>query len=131
MAISSAPELITSGNAQTSIDTNLPNHMVKAFSSNIFHLAQQKFSRLRETARIEQVNGETKRIDIYGRNDARSKGAYNQAVVYDVTEQTSRWMTPTTEYMAELVDKFAKLRVIHQPEAELTISFAMPDQCLH
>lgn len=125
MANSSAFETATSAVSQTSIDSNIPNHHVKAFSSNIMHLAQQKYSRLRKTARIEQVNGEAKRLERYGAGDALSKDEYNQNVVYSTSEQSSRWITPTTEFRAELVDHFSKLRLIYSPEAELTKSFAM------
>ena len=125
MAITTSYELNTSGNPQAAVDTQMPNHFVDQFSSNVYHLAQQKFSRLRQYARQEEVSGESKRIDRYAFVEARDKVGYNVPVEYSDTPQNSRWLTPTTTYRSEMVDSFGKLKMIHSPEAELTRSFAM------
>ena len=50
-------------------------HMVKQFSSNVWHLSQQKGSRLRGLVRTESLVGEAGFFDHYGPVEAQENAA--------------------------------------------------------
>lgn len=94
-------------------------HKVDAFSSNVYHLSQQKGSRLAGLVRNEIQKGEKDSYDSYGVNDiAREKVGRNSNVEYSDMDHQRRWVSTVKIYDAKLVDKTDKLEMIHDPENE-------------
>ena len=92
--------------------------MVKQFSSNVFHLSQQKGSRLRGTVRVESQNSEAYFYDRIGAVSAKEKTSRHSDVEYSDTPHSRRKVTMADFYYADLVDKEDKLRLIMDPESE-------------
>lgn len=101
--------------------------MVDMFSANVFHLAQQKGSRLRQFARKESQNAESAFYDRIGARTTRRKEGRHSDVQYDDTPHSRRMVTMEDFYSADLVDKSDKLRTIMNPENEYAkaIGFAL------
>ena len=93
-------------------------HMVKQFSSNVWHLAQQKGSRLRGLVRTETLNGEAGFFDHYGPVEAQEKIGRHSDTTYQETPHGRRRVTMNDYFWADLVDKEDKLRLIHDPESQ-------------
>lgn len=93
-------------------------HMVKQFSSNVWHLSQQKGSRLRGLVRTESLNGEEGFFDYYGPVVAQQKIGRHSDTTYQETEHGRRRVTMNDFFWADLVDKEDKLRLIHDPESQ-------------
>ena len=93
-------------------------HMVKQFSSNVWHLSQQKGSRLRGIVRSETLNGEAGFYDHYGPVEAQEKIGRHSDTTYQETEHGRRRVTMSDYFWADLVDKEDKLRLIHDPESQ-------------
>lgn len=99
--------------------------MVDQFSANVFHLAQQEGSRLREFARNETQNAESAFWDRIGARKSRRKQGRHSDVIYDDTPHSRRMVTMEDFYSADLVDKEDKIRTIMDPENEYAKAIAM------
>ena len=99
--------------------------MVDMFSANVFHLSQQKMSRLRPFVRNENQNAETAFYDRIGLREARRKEGRHSDVVYIDTPHSRRAVTMIDFYDADLVDQEDKLRTIMNLENEYTQAIAM------
>jgi hypothetical protein len=93
-------------------------HMVKQFSSNVWHLSQQKGSRLRSIVRSESLNGESGFYDHYGPVEAQEKIGRHSDTTYQETPHGRRRVTMSDYFWADLVDKEDKLRLLHDPESQ-------------
>lgn len=93
-------------------------HMVKQFSSNVWHLAQQKGSRLRGLVRTESLNGEAGFYDNYGPVEAQEKIGRHSDTTYQDTPHGRRRVTMADYFWADLCDKEDKLRLLHDPESQ-------------
>jgi hypothetical protein len=93
-------------------------HMVKQFSSNVYHLSQQKGSRLRGICRVETLNGEAAFYDSYGEVNAQPKVGRHSDTTYQETPHFRRRVTMDDYFWADLVDKEDKLRLLHDPESQ-------------
>lgn len=93
-------------------------HMVKQFSSNVYHLSQQKGSRLRGIVRTESLNGEAGFYDHYGPVEAQEKIGRHSDTTYQETPHGRRRVTMADYFWSDLVDKEDKLRLIHDPESQ-------------
>lgn len=95
---------------------------VKQFSSNIYHLSQQKDSRVWNLfGRKEAINGEEKYFDSVSGGEVQEKTGRNVDVVFTDMSYDRRRMTMRDYFWATLVDKEDKLRIIHNPESEYAI----------
>jgi hypothetical protein len=92
--------------------------MVKQFSSNVYHLSQQKGSRLRGLCRVETLNGEAAFFDSYGPVEAQEKVGRHSDTTYQETPHYRRRVTMNDYFWADLVDKEDKLRLLHDPESQ-------------
>jgi hypothetical protein len=92
--------------------------MVNQFSANVFHLSQQKGSRLRGTVRVESQNAEAAFYDRIGVVEAKTKSTRHSDVEYSDTPHSRRKVTMADFYYADLVDKEDKLRILQDPESE-------------
>lgn len=101
--------------------------MVDMFSANVFHLAQQKGSRLRQYCKFETQKAESAFHDRIGARKSRKKSGRHSDVQYDDTPHSRRMVTMEDFYSADIVDKSDKLRTIMNPENEyaVAISYAL------
>lgn len=92
--------------------------MVNQFNANVFHLSQQKGSRLRGTVRSSVQNSESDFYDRIGAVEAKEKSGRHSDVEYSDTPHSRRKVTMKDFYFADMVDKEDKLRLIQDPESE-------------
>lgn len=92
--------------------------MVNQFNANVFHLSQQKGSRLKGTVRSDVQNSESDFYDRIGAVAAKEKSGRHSDVEFSDTPHSRRKVTMKDFYYADLVDKEDKLRIIQDPESE-------------
>lgn len=92
--------------------------IVKQYSSNVFHLAQQEDSRLAPFVRRETQNAESAFYDRIGAVTAMKKTGRHSDTTYQDTPHSRRRVTTEDYFHADLVDKEDKLRIIMNPESE-------------
>ena len=91
---------------------------VKQYSANVFHLAQQKGSRLRSYVRTETQRGVAAFYDRIGAVTAQKKVGRHVDISFSDTPHSRRRVTLEDYFYADLVDKEDKLRIIQSPESE-------------
>jgi hypothetical protein len=91
---------------------------VKQFSSNVFHLSQQKGSRLQGAVRMESQNAEAAFYDRIGAVTAQLKASRHSDTTYSNTPHSRRKVTLKDYFYADLVDKEDKIRMLISPESE-------------
>jgi len=97
----------------------IPSSFVKQFSSNIYHLSQQKESRLMPVIqRKESIQGEEKYFDRIGTVEVMEKVGRHSNTTFADTPYSRRRISMRDYFWADLVDKEDKLRIIHNPESE-------------
>lgn len=96
--------------------------MVKQYSANVFHLVQQKGSRLAPYVRRETQQSEESFYDRIGAVDAMKKTSRHSDVVFGEVPHSRRRVVTEDYYFADLVDKEDKLRIIISPESEYAIA---------
>lgn len=100
--------------------------MVNQFSANIYHLAQQKESRLYPLiGRKEKQNSEISFYDRIGSVEPMEKVGRHEDVVYSNTPYSRRALSLRTWYFADLVDDEDKVKIIHTPESEYAKAASM------
>lgn len=99
--------------------------MVNTFKMNVFHLAQQKGSILRNEVRTESQSAEAAFYDYLGPVEAREKVGRHSQVEYTDTPHGRRMVTMRSFYHADLVDTDDKIKVLQNPESEYTKAFKM------
>jgi len=104
---------------------SIPIAFVKQFSANVFHLSQQKGSRLRGFVRTESQKAETASYDRIGSTTAQKKVGRHSDTTYQDTPNSRRTVAMEDFFQADLVDKEDKIRLIMNPESEYTQSFSM------
>lgn len=101
---------------------SIENSFVKQYASNIYHLSQQKDSRVWSLfGRKETLNGEEKYFDTVSGGEVQEKTGRNVDVVFSEMSHDRRRLTMRDYFWATLVDKEDKLRIIHNPESEYSI----------
>lgn len=98
---------------------------VDQFSSNVFHLSQQKESRLRNKVRNEPLKGESGYFDRYGTTSFVPKTARHSATPIQSVDHSRRRVISNPFEWAILVDDQDKMDMIHDPESEYGISAKM------
>lgn len=102
----------------------VPVHFVNAFNSNVWHLAQQKASRLSSLVRVEMQKAEKQFWDFYGISDAPSERVNKYAdIVPSETTRGRRMATYKNYEKAEYVDHLDKLNMIHDPQSPISQAF--------
>lgn len=104
------------------MSVQITTSMVKQYSANVFHLVQQKGSRLLPFVRRESINSEESFYDRIGTATARKKTSRHSDIVYDDTPHSRRRVISEDYYYSDLVDKEDKLRIIINPESEYAIA---------
>lgn len=90
--------------------------MVKQYSANVWHLSQQKGSRLQGMVRNETQNGEFDFYDNIGVVSAQKKVGRHSDTVYSDTPHGRRKVSTAPYVYADLCDKEDKLRTLQSPE---------------
>jgi len=91
---------------------------VKQYSSNVFHLSQQKGSRLAGMVRKESQKSEAAFYDRIGSVTAQRKVGRHSDTTYQDTPHSRRRVTLEDFFYADLCDKEDKLRMIMDPKSE-------------
>lgn len=94
--------------------------MVNQFSANVFHLSQQKGSRLRNLVRNESQKAEAAFHDRIGSVSPQKKSSRHADTTYQDTPHSRRKITLEDYFYADLVDKEDKIRILQSPESEYT-----------
>ena len=101
----------------------IDNAYVKAFSSNIEMLSQQKGSKLRNAVRVKPgVVGEDVYIDQLKKSAAKTKTTRNADVEYVNSEYDRRKVSMLDIYWADLIDKEDKIKMLADPTSEYVVS---------
>lgn len=99
--------------------------MVKQYSANVFHLSQQKESRLAPLLRKEKQVSEAAFYDRIGSVTAQKKTSRHADTTYMDTPHSRRMITLDEYFYADLVDKEDKVKVIQNPESEYAKAASM------
>lgn len=92
------------------------------YASNVFHLSQQKGSRLRSAVRNESQKGKSAYYDRIGSVTAvRKTGRHSSTPQLD-TPHSRRMVTLEDYEWADLVDDQDKIRMLHDPTSEYAIA---------
>lgn len=91
---------------------------VKQYSANVFHLSQQKGSKLQGMVRNESQNAESAFYDRIGSVEAQLKSGRHSDTTYSNTPHSRRRVTLKDYFFADLVDKEDKIRMLISPESE-------------
>ncbi len=105
-----------------SLGATYPQTYVKQFASNVYHLSQQKESRLKPFVKFDSFVGEGKFYDRVGETEVYEKtGRYSDTQWVDV-EWSRRRLNFRDYRWAHPVDQADKLRLIHNPESEVALA---------
>lgn len=105
-----------------SLGNTYPTTYVKQFASNVYHLSQQKESRLKPFVKFDSFVGEGKFYDRLGETEVYEKtGRYSDTKWVDV-EWSRRRLNFRDYRWAHPVDQADKLRLIHNPESEVAMA---------
>jgi len=97
---------------------------VKQFGTTLYTLVQQKGSRLRDAVLFENdLQGEAKFYDQYGSVSAKTKVSRNADVEYITDNFNRRKVIPVDIYVADLIDKEDKLKMLLDPTSTIMQSF--------
>lgn len=98
---------------------------VKQYSASIVHLAQQKFSRLRNTVLNEPLVGEEGFFEQLGPTELAAVTSRHGDTVYTDPDHQRRQVISNPFAVARLVDSFDKARVLIEPAGNYAMSQAM------
>ena len=110
--------------------------MVNQYSSNVFHLSQQKGSRLRNAVRVESQKSEAAFYDRIGSVEPQKKLGRHSETTYSDTPHSRRKVALEDYFYSDLVDKEDKIRIIQSPESEyakaamMSLGRAMDDEII-
>lgn len=91
---------------------------VKQFSANVFHLSQQKASRLRPAVRVEMQKGESAFYDRIGSTTAVLRSGRHSDTPQIDTPHTRRMVTLDDYVWADLIDDADKIRMLMDPTSD-------------
>jgi hypothetical protein len=104
----------------------VPVHFVNSFNSNVWHLSQQKSSKLAGLVRVEMQKAEKQYYDFYGESDLPVERVNKYAdLVAGETVRGRREAVYKNYEKVEYVDHLDKLNMIHDPQGPLSQAFQM------
>lgn len=95
---------------------------VQQFGSNVFHLSQQKGSRLRGAVRVESQTGESAFYDRIGKVAAVKKAGRHSSTPQLDTPHSRRMVTLEDYEWADLIDQQDKVRMLNDPASEYVMA---------
>lgn len=105
------------------MSTQITTAFVKQFNSNVFHLSQQKGSRLRSLVRNESQNGKSQFFDRIGSVTAQKKASRHSDTPLIDTPHSRRRVTLNDYEHADLVDDADKIRLLIDPASQYSLAF--------
>tara|TARA_Y100001938_G_C8070694_1_gene422867 strand:+ start:280 stop:1143 length:864 start_codon:yes stop_codon:yes gene_type:complete len=91
---------------------------VEQYKSNVFHLSQQKGSRLRDAVRTETVTGKSHFFERIGSTAAQKRTSRHSDTPRVDTPHSRRKVTMEDYDWADLIDQEDKVRMLISPESE-------------
>ena len=99
----------------------VPESYVEQFSANVHMLAEQRFSRLRNTVREEPVTGESFAVERVGGIDKPNEiTSLHGDTPLNNTPHTRRWGFMTDYDVADLIDKQSRVKLLIDPASIYT-----------
>ena len=95
---------------------------VEQYKSNVFHLAQQKGSRLRDTVKLETVNGKSHFFERIGSVAAEKRTSRHADTPRMDTPHSRRKVTMDDYDWADLIDNEDKVRMLISPQSEYAMA---------
>lgn len=104
------------------MSSEITTAFVKQYGANVFHLSQQKGSRLRNRVRVETVKGDSRFFDRIGKATAALRvGRHSDTPQMD-TPHSRRMVTMSDYEYADLVDDQDKIRTLIDPTNEYSVA---------
>ncbi len=97
------------------MSTEITTSFVKQYGANVFHLAQQKGSRLRGLVRTEMVTGDSRFFDRIGEAVAQVRSTRHADTPQIDTPHSRRMVTLADYEYGDLVDNQDKIRTLNDP----------------
>lgn len=97
------------------MSAEIPVSFVKQFGANIFHLSQQKGSKLRGAVRVESVQGDSRFFDRIGKAAAVVRTTRHGDTPIMDTPHSRRMVTLTDYHYGDMVDDQDKVRTLNDP----------------
>ncbi len=95
---------------------------VDQFGANVFHLSQQKGSRLKPAVRVESQNGESAFYDRIGKVAAVKKAGRHSDTPQLDTPHSRRMVTLEDYEWADLIDQQDKIRMLQDPTSDYVMA---------
>lgn len=96
---------------------------VQQYTSNVFHVAQQEGSRLRNAVRNEMQKGKSAFYERIGKATAQLKSGRHTDTPQIDTPHSRRMVTMADYEIADLIDDQDKVRILISPESEYAKAF--------
>ena len=109
------------------MSTQITTAFVEQYKSNVFHLAQQKGSRLRDAVRSETVTGKAHFFERIGSTAAQKRTSRHSDTPRMDTPHSRRKVTMDDYDWADLIDNEDKVRLLISPSSDYAMAgaFAM------
>jgi hypothetical protein len=107
------------------MSTQITTAFVSQFSANVFHLSQQKGSRLRGAVRVESVTGDKGFYDRIGSVTAQKKTSRHSDTPLTDTPHSRRMVTMSDYEHADLIDDADRVRLLLDPTSDYVLAFVM------
>ncbi len=104
------------------MSSQITEAFVKQFGANVFHLSQQKGSKLRSAVRTETVVGDARFFDRIGKASASQRVGRHSDTPQTDTPHSRRMVTLVTYEYGDLVDKADKVRTLIDPTNEYSMA---------
>ena len=106
------------------MSTQITTAFVEQYKSNVFHLAQQKGSRLRDTVRSETVTGKAHFFERIGSTAAQKRTSRHSDTPRMDTPHSRRKVTMDDYDWADLIDNEDKVRMLISPTSDYALAGA-------
>lgn len=104
------------------MSTQITTAFVKQFGTNVFHLSQQKGSKLRNAVRTESVKGESRAFERIGKVEAMDSQGRHADTPQQDTPHTRRWVHLVDKEHGDLIDDQDKVRTLIDPTNEYVVA---------
>jgi hypothetical protein len=104
------------------MSTEITVQFVKQYGANVFHLSQQKGSRLRSAVRVESVKGDSRFFDRIGKAVAQTRTSRHSDTPQMDTPHTRRMVTLVTKEYGDMVDDADKIRSLNDPTNDYSVA---------
>lgn len=106
------------------MSTQITTTFVQQFTANVFHVAQQEGSRLRNAVRNEMQQGKSAFYERFGKATAQLKTGRHSDTPQIDTPHSRRMVTLVDYEIADMIDNQDKIRILISPESEYAKVFA-------